>query len=245
MNKTLFGVIAFAAGAAIGSVVTWKVVKTKYEQIAEEEIQSVKDELLGQREEYTNLMVKMKKHLNESATYDGPQDADEAAREENADEYYPDDDGRDFTEKEKQQIKYYKLTSKYRGGNNEADNEDGDNENDKEGDVEEEEFDGEVRFINGPYPISPDDFSCSPPGYSAQPLDYFADGVLADDWGMPVDIEETIGEENLAHFGEYADDILYVRNERTEIDYEVTKDPRTYEEVRRMNPNPYYGKYEN
>lgn len=243
MNKTLFGVIAFAAGAAIGSVVTWKVVKTRYEQIADEEIASVKDELLNQREEYTNLMVKMKKHLNESVTYDGPQDADEAAPEEETDDYYPDDDERDFIENEKQRIEYYKLTSKYRGSNAEDDDEG--EENDKEGDEGEDEFDGEVRFINGPYPISPDDFSCSPPGYSAQPLDYFADGVLADDWGMKVDIEETIGEENLAHFGEYADDILYVRNERTEIDYEVTKDPRTYEEVCRMNPNPYYGKYEN
>lgn len=234
MNKTLFGVIAFAAGAAIGSVVTWKVVKTKYEQIADEEIASVK-------EEYADLMGKMKKRLNETATYVGPQDSDEAAAEE--EEYYPDDDERDFTEKEKQQVEYYKLTSKYRGSNVEDDNED--EENDKEGDEGEDEFDGEVRFINGPYPISPDDFSCSPPGYSAQPLDYFADGVLADDWGMKVDIEETIGEENLAHFGEYADDILYVRNERTEIDYEVTRDPRTYDEVVRMNPNPYYGKYEN
>lgn len=232
MNKTLFGVIAFATGAVIGSVVTWKVVKTKYEQIADEEIQSVRDE-------YTNLMVKMKKHLNETATYVGPQDSDEDVSEE--EEYYPDDDERDFTENEKQQIEYYKLTSKYRG----ADDDNMDDENSEEGDEGEDEFDGEVRFINGPYPISPDDFSCSPPGYSAQPLDYFADGVLADDWGMQVDIEETIGEENLAHFGEYADDILYVRNERTEIDYEVTKDPRTYAEVCRMNPNPYYGKYEN
>lgn len=234
MNKTLFGVVAFAAGAVIGSVVTLKVVKTKYEQIADEEIQSV-------REEYTNLMVKMKKHLNESATYDGPQDAAEAASEEEDVESYPDDDERDFTENEKKQIEYYKLTSIYRSDGNDED----DDENDEEGDEGEEEFNGEVQFINGPYVISPDDFSCSPPGYNAQPLDYFADGVLADDWGMKVDIEETIGEENLAHFGEYADDVLYIRNERTEIDYEVTKDPRTYEEVCRMNPNPYYGKYEN
>lgn len=233
MNKTLFGVIAFAAGAAIGSVVTWKVVKTKYEQIADEEIQSV-------REEYTDLMVKMKKRLNETVTYVGPQDSDETAAEEEGDEYYPDDDERDFTESEKQQIEYYKMTSKYRSSDDIEDD-----ENDKEGDEGGDEFKGEVQFINGPYPISPDDFSCSPPGYSAQPLDYFADGILADDWGMEMDIDETIGEENLAYFGEYTDDVLYIRNERTEIDYEVTKDPRTYAETVRLNPNPYYGKYEN
>ena len=36
-------VLIFAAGAAIGSAVTWKLVKTKYEQIANEEIESVKE----------------------------------------------------------------------------------------------------------------------------------------------------------------------------------------------------------
>lgn len=43
MNYKLSSIIIFAAGAAIGSAVTWKLVKTKYEQIAQEEIESVKE----------------------------------------------------------------------------------------------------------------------------------------------------------------------------------------------------------
>lgn len=43
MNNTLNKLFIFAAGAAVGSVVTWKLVKTKYEQIANEEIESVKE----------------------------------------------------------------------------------------------------------------------------------------------------------------------------------------------------------
>lgn len=43
MNCKLYSTLAFVAGAAIGSVVTWKYVKTKYEQIAQEEIDSVKE----------------------------------------------------------------------------------------------------------------------------------------------------------------------------------------------------------
>ena len=44
MNKTILSSIGmFVAGAAIGSLVTWKLVKTKYEQIAQEEIDSVKE----------------------------------------------------------------------------------------------------------------------------------------------------------------------------------------------------------
>lgn len=43
MNGTLSKIFIFAAGAAIGSVVTWKLIKTKYEQIAQEEIDSIKE----------------------------------------------------------------------------------------------------------------------------------------------------------------------------------------------------------
>lgn len=43
MNDTLNKVFIFAAGAVIGSAVTWKITKTKYEQIANEEIESVKE----------------------------------------------------------------------------------------------------------------------------------------------------------------------------------------------------------
>lgn len=42
--------VIFVAGAAVGSLVTWKIVKTKYEQIAQEEIDSVK-ELYSKRAE--------------------------------------------------------------------------------------------------------------------------------------------------------------------------------------------------
>lgn len=52
--------IAFAIGAAVGSVTTWYLVKKKYEQIAQEEIDSVK-EVFGSK-----------------IKYDGPQDSDEA-----------------------------------------------------------------------------------------------------------------------------------------------------------------------
>lgn len=226
MNRDrLLKFVLFTVGAAIGSAVTWKFVKTKYERIAQEEIDSVKNE-------YASLVQSMKNKLKESVVKNDEDNGD--------DEYYPDDDERDFTEKEKAQIvEYHKLVSKYRG--NDADEDDEGDKNNEEGDNGGEDED-EVPYINGPYVISADEFNSSPPGYNAQPLDYFADGVLADGWGVRLDIEETIGEDSLSHFGEDEDDILYVRNERNEIDYEITRDPRTYEEVLRTNPDPYYGR---
>lgn len=43
MKDTLLKGIIFLAGGAIGSVVTWKLIKTKYEQIANEEIESMRE----------------------------------------------------------------------------------------------------------------------------------------------------------------------------------------------------------
>lgn len=43
MNNKLINIIIFITGAAIGSAITWKIIKTKYEHIANEEIESVKE----------------------------------------------------------------------------------------------------------------------------------------------------------------------------------------------------------
>lgn len=43
MNGKITGFLMFVTGVAIGSVVTWKCVKTKYERIADEEIESIKN----------------------------------------------------------------------------------------------------------------------------------------------------------------------------------------------------------
>lgn len=49
MNNKVVGVLAFTVGAALGSFVTAKLVKTKYEKIAQEEINSMKEYYKGQR----------------------------------------------------------------------------------------------------------------------------------------------------------------------------------------------------
>lgn len=43
MNNILSKIIIFSAGAAIGSVVTWKILNNRYEQLIEEEIESIKE----------------------------------------------------------------------------------------------------------------------------------------------------------------------------------------------------------
>ena len=43
INDTIKNLLIFTTGAAIGAAVTWKLLKTKYEQIAQDEIDSVKE----------------------------------------------------------------------------------------------------------------------------------------------------------------------------------------------------------
>ena len=215
MNNKVFGTILFTAGAVIGSLVTWKVIKTKYEDIAQKEIDSVK-------EEYTRLMVSMKKKLNDSVTYKDDNNEDDRSEK--------DTDNID----DSIMTNYNEIVKGYRSSDYEENT-----QNEKEGEEKEEDNDG-VSYMEAPYVISPDDFG-SVPGYNVEPLDYFADGILADGWGVELDIAETIGEDAINHFGDYDDDVVYVRNEQTKLEYEITRDPRTYAEAVRTNPNPYYG----
>ena len=211
MNKKLLNILVFTVGAAVGSAVTWKLVKNKYEQIANEEIASVK-------EEYADLLGRMKTKLQEDRNCENSTDAEN--------DIYTDD---------YDQAEYDELASIYRSSDEDEEDEEENSEEGGKWDLDEDE----VPYMNAPYVITPDDFSSSPPGYNAQPLNYFADGVLADDWGVVLDLDETIGEDSVEHFGEYVDDVVYVRDERLEIDYEVTRDPRTYKESLNRNSDPY------
>lgn len=51
MNNALKYVVALAAGAAVGSVVTWRLLHTQYEQRVQAEVDDVKKRLLGKEAE--------------------------------------------------------------------------------------------------------------------------------------------------------------------------------------------------
>lgn len=87
-----------------------------------------------------------------------------------------------------------------------------------------------------PYPIPPDILGSD--GYDQITLFYTEDKVLLNEDDTKVDnIEDIVGLDSLNHFGEYEEDVLYVRNERLRTDYEVLMDPRTYPQV--LEERPY------
>ena len=183
MNKVT-GIAMFAIGAAIGSLVTWKLVKTKYERIAQEEINSVK-ETFAKRKPVINTpkSVDIDKQVSNSPV--------------------------DFE-------KYRGLAKSY----NYADEED-----------EENEEEGEPDMSDGPQIISPDEFAQND-SYDIVSLNYYADGVLTDDWDNIIeDPEETVGPDIESHFGEYEEDTVYVVNDEHGAYYEICRDLRNYSDV--------------
>ena len=82
--------------------------------------------------------------------------------------------------------------------------------------------------VPSPYVISPNEFG-EIEEYTRISLTYFADDVLADEYGEIVDdVEEIIGD-GLNHFGEYEEDSVFVRSDAKRCDYEILKDLRTFD----------------
>lgn len=87
------------------------------------------------------------------------------------------------------------------------------------------------RTPDGPTAITPDEFGENP-GYDKLSMTFYADNIVADENDEIVeDVNDCIGFENLAHMGEYEPDILYVKNDRLRVYYEITRDLRKYEDV--------------
>lgn len=97
--------------------------------------------------------------------------------------------------------------------------------------VQEHRYYGGVKDSEHPYLITPEEFGENEE-YETIELNYYADGVLADDNDDVIDdISETIGDEALNHFGDHEDDAVFVRNETRKVDFEIVLDKRTYSEV--------------
>lgn len=185
MNSKIINVLVFVAGAAIGSAVTWKLVKEKYERIAQEEIDSVK-------EMYANK-------------YEGPEDADEAKICE-----YEQMKANLFDDEAVEE--YSDMLHKY-----------GYKKSEEGGETEEDSYDICV--------ISPEEYG-ETYDYTMLSLNYYADGVLADDWDEIVeDVNGTVGKDFATHFGDFQNDCVHIRNHNLKIDYEILRDLRNFSDV--------------
>ena len=212
MKGIIAGVI-FVVGAAVGAVptffITKKIVKAKIEKEKEEEIQAVREfynDLGKQREEAVKRFYSEPKQEDEPDIFHNPElkAVAESLSKKASD-----------AKKEAQKILADEGYS-------------------------EEELDPVLHPIEPPA-TTKKKIEVIAPGlwkenedYSVVCLTYYDDRILADDADEIIDDpEEIVGEEALGSFGEYDDNVVLVRNDILKTYFEITLDPRAYDEIPR------------
>lgn len=198
------------SGAGLGTLVTSIVVGKKANQKIEKEVNEFKAEY-GQR--MTKKLEAEKEHILQKV-------------EEEAEEILDEAEALVAERKiENQKVKYNQVVKEY---------------------MEEPEVESETKNVfddpeptitdpDHPYVISFEEFMADEPEYTKVNVTYFEeDDCLCDDREeiLP-DIEGTVGSDALTRFGFRSDsrDIVYVRNEKMGVDFEVARDPRSYQEI--------------
>lgn len=169
--KNLF---IFLAGAAIGSIATWKIIEKKYKDIADEEIESVKQVFKERQEKISNIGS----NVNNFETY------------------------KDIIK----DLSYEKEDSEIEEKTNES------NDISLEEDIDRSK----------PYVISPEEYG-EIFGYETKSWTYYADDVLVDEFDQIVEDPEFYIGDGLKHFGEFEDDSVFIRDEKSSTDYEILK----------------------
>ena len=210
MNKTI-NFMMFVLGVAVGSVVTWRYVEKKYEQIAQDEIDSVKEVFSKREAEFTeNTEARIK--------------ADNAKEKPSVIEYAA-------RLRELGYTNYSDMKAAIQAGTFD-DLFIGDYVDEKP-----EEVKKEPMSVDKPYVIAPEEFG-DLDDYETISLTYYADQILADDNDVIVDdVEDVVGFDSLNSFGEYEDDSVFIRNDRLKCDYEILLDQRKYSSVIRRKPH--------
>ena len=188
-------VLIFTGGALVGAACTYLAIKGKYERQSKEEI----DEL---RKMYLDKCRKV-------------------------DEIHK-------LEERKEELKDIIVKTQAKIVNDYLPNSETEEPDEEEDEDEENIFEAErippVEHPKDPYTISPDKFAYENRHYDKVTLLYYPqEDVLTNElYDYPEDQEDvdmTIGRDALTKFGEFEEDVVYVRNDRIGIDYEVILQP--------------------
>ena len=217
MKKYLY----FIAGAAVGSLVTWKIVEKKYRDLAEEEINSVKElykEKIAEKSEFNKQKVdEIKDDIQKKEVEKNNRELERIIKSSN---YAI---GTDLAEEGTESVQVENVI----GGRGEG--------NDPKGDIEDDDEDYLVPVEVGqtlpapPYVITEDEFGEF--GNDEQTLIFYSDSVLADeDDDIITDPESVIGDA-LNEFNDPMIERVFVRDEVREIDYIILRSEKTFSEV--------------
>ena len=195
MNRKLSNVLLFTAGVAVGSLVTWRYFKSKYE-VVEDETEEKTEETEGETETEDE-----DPEVSESKMSYKKPPLKEYVKMVEDNGYVP----KTHIEEVKEEI-----------ANGEWDDKD----------------------VYEPFIIRPEEYG-ELHAYETLSLNYYADGVLTDELDNPIeDVESLVPADFADHFGEYEDDVVHVRNDNLECDYEILRDLRKFTDVVGEYPYP-------
>lgn len=208
MNKTVPTVAAFLLGAAAGAAGAWYILKDRYAQIAQEEIDSVKEAFLRRYSDPKKKDDSLTEDISDEKPEEEPTRATDMIKQE-ADEIIEKHDYTAYSTKPDISEVAKQVLSKKENG---------------------------VK-VDAPYIIPPEEFG-EFEDYETIELTFFKDHIIADDeLEIVEEVDRIIGFESLNHFGEYEDDAIFVRNDSLKCDYEVLLDDRTYAEAFASHPH--------
>ena len=198
-------VIGFLIGLVIGSVLTYHGLKNKVEAEIDEEVNKIKDFYKDQLEKQQAEYFEKEEYLKSKVAVaeDKGSIVSKVINMKNVEKF-----------EEKQNSENYSETDSDEAPNGAF-----------------EIFEDDIIAQDTPFVIEEDRVG-EYISYDLISLIYFSDGVLTDDWEVPVENpDETVGKEYAEYF-ETGEDVVYVRNDKLKCEFEITRDLRTYKEVK-------------
>lgn len=227
------GVAVLAVGATAGYFVAKKILTTKFEALLEDEIANAKEYYKRQNkaEEYSDPETALEAFIPDEEEREALRERARLARF-RQESHTVDDEGdlviaERHTEIEEVEVEEEapKVHNIFRDGDP------------VEVGADTFDYDTEVaqRTEDAPYVITKEEFYENEPDFAQESVTYYGgDGVLADDGDAPIDdISGNVGEDNLDRFGAGSHDprVVYVRNNKRGLDYEITLDDRSFAHV--------------
>ena len=202
MNKVLM----FVLGAAVGSLITWKLLEKKYKDLADEEIESVVERFKNREKEERHILNDFEHVV---AYNDAPNE--------------------DLTKPNKEEKKdYHKMVQdlEYDYSDDYSDDPDITITKMDDGSI----WMGPTPDHIEPYIINPDEFGDNDE-YSTKTWMYYADFTVTDEEGEIVsDAQNHIGDA-LTDLIQSGDNSIYVRNDNNKCDYEIIKSDMRYSDA--------------
>lgn len=233
MKYNIKNIIIFTAGLLTGAGVSFLFVKNRFDEQLNIEVESLQKELdvrIQEAEEYYKGELKTalvgvygeSKPEPEKVSEDQP----DPNRGKNVD-YAGISKKASFTHEQKKDIETV-LRERHIIPASEKDHP-------RDDEPEEHEQTEDADLSDGPYTITAEEFFQTNDNYEKISLNYYSgDNVLTDASDGPIpDIEPLVGSHNLTKFGEKSGDanVVYVRNEASKCDLEITLNENTYAEI--------------